>query len=140
MNKEEALALVTRDGIELRNLPQFQNDLDVVMTALENSDGGIAGGLQIYLYVSLRCKMDIEVIDYIYTKFGPRFLVNLPVKAWSNPNVLDWASRIPENEIPVPYVDKVTTLKNMRKTERNKLPNALLCHISSFVKGGTTDL
>ena len=55
MNKEEAIALVTRNGLELRNIPQFRNDKDVVMAAVHEFIGA-------FEYASAELQDDKDVV------------------------------------------------------------------------------
>jgi len=108
--------------------PSFNNDRDALMSAIEHD-----GGEDIYEYASDRCKMDLGLIIMLYEK-EEGFLEKLPEEAWTKPNIIDWASHIPEEDIPEQYRDKVRKLKSIEKI---KLPGALKPQISSYLGGKT---
>jgi hypothetical protein len=112
------------------------------MTALEHSDGDLEDNeLEIYNYASPRCQTDIDMINFMYEKHGSEFFSILPAEAWTKPNVLDWATRIPEDDIPDAVLDKVTTYKDTisqqsRTTNRlSALPDSLVGKIASYIGG-----
>jgi len=119
--------------------PIFKDDLDMIMMVLGRIDSFSMMG--IYNFASARCKMDIGVIEIMYSKHGSLFLNKIPAEAWTNPKILDWAARIPEIDLPARFRGKVTTYKDTisqqsRASNRlSALPNSLVGKISSYLGG-----
>jgi hypothetical protein len=140
-DREIVMTAVTRNPqcIQLAD-PLFKDDLDMIMTALARSD--VISIPDIYAFASPRCQMDIEVLAFMYDRRGPRILDRVPEEIWTNPKVLDWASHLPERDIPARFRDKVNTYKDAishaqpRATNRlTALPDSLVGKISSYLGG-----
>jgi hypothetical protein len=96
--------------------------------------------MKVYNRATLKCKMDIPVINYFYKIYGKQFLERVPPEAWNIKDVLDWALTIPEAVIPDAYLEnvqahKVITQARLEKTPRNKPAYTMT---PRKVKGGRT--
>jgi hypothetical protein len=78
--------------------------------------------LNIYFkFASLRCKMDTEVLNFMYNKFKKPFLYILPPEVCSNPDVLDWlTTSIPKEDIPVQCISSLKTYKKISADQLQK--------------------
>jgi hypothetical protein len=83
-DKEIALAAVSADGLQLENYPDFQDDADVVLTAVENTGAAVQ-------FASDRLRSDKSIV-LAAVKNDPYILDFVDEKFRDDDNVMDACS------------------------------------------------